>query len=96
MTDDEKPWQLRNLKATLAKPDDLLYRAAVIMGGGRVAALAECILKKLQVFFVMLPLKIVLGLILIVFVMPLYVYLFKDLILVYEDKLFDLIKAISY
>ena len=48
-----------------------------------------------QVFFVLLPLKIGLGVFLIVLVMPLYIYLFRSLIYEYEDKLFELLKALS-
>ncbi|MBK8945027.1 MAG: flagellar biosynthetic protein FliR [Ignavibacteriae bacterium] len=48
-----------------------------------------------QVFFVLLPLKIGLGLFLVALVMPLYVYLFRTLIYEYEEKLFEIVKAIG-
>ena len=48
-----------------------------------------------QVFFVLLPLKLVLGILLLALVTPLYVYLFKDLIFEYERNLFELVKAIG-
>ncbi len=47
-----------------------------------------------QVFFVLLPLKIGLGIFLMILVMPLYVYLFRNLILEYEDKLLEILKVI--
>jgi flagellar biosynthetic protein FliR len=48
-----------------------------------------------QVFFVLLPLKIGLGVFLIVLVMPLYIYLFRDLMYEYEDKLLEIVKVLS-
>ncbi|MCP5063257.1 MAG: flagellar biosynthetic protein FliR [Ignavibacteriae bacterium] len=48
-----------------------------------------------QVFFVLLPLKLTLGIFLLALVTPLYVYLFKDLIFQYEEKLFEIVKAIG-
>ncbi len=48
-----------------------------------------------QVFFVLLPLKLMLGVLLLALVTPLYVYLFKDLIYQYEKDLFELVKAIG-
>jgi flagellar biosynthetic protein FliR len=48
-----------------------------------------------QVFFVLLPLKLVLGILLLALVTPLYVYLFRDLIFEYERNLFELVKAIG-
>lgn len=48
-----------------------------------------------QVFFVLLPLKIGLGMFLLVLVMPLYIYLFRDLMYQYEDKLLELVKVLS-
>jgi flagellar biosynthesis protein FliR len=47
------------------------------------------------VFFVLLPLKLVLGILLLALVTPLYVYLFRDLIFEYERNLFELVKAIG-
>lgn len=46
-----------------------------------------------QVFFVLLPLKIGLGIFLLVLVMPLYISLFRDLIYAYEEKLLTLIQT---
>lgn len=48
-----------------------------------------------QVFFVLLPLKIGLGLFILSLVTPLYIYLFRDLIYEYEGKLFELVKVLS-
>ena len=48
-----------------------------------------------QVFFVLLPLKLGLGLFLVALVMPLYIYLFRTLIYEYEDKLFEIVKALG-
>ncbi len=48
-----------------------------------------------QVFFVLLPLKLVLGILLLALVTPLYVYLFKNLIFEYERNLFELVKAMG-
>lgn len=48
-----------------------------------------------QVFFVLLPLKIGLGFFLLVLVMPLYIYLFRNLIGSYEEKLFELVKVMA-
>jgi len=49
-----------------------------------------------QVFFVLLPLKIGLGLFLLALVTPLYIYLFRNLILEYEDKLLEIVKVLNY
>ncbi len=48
-----------------------------------------------QVFFVLLPLKIGLGVFLIILVMPLYIYLFRTLLYEYEDKLLTIVRALS-
>lgn len=48
-----------------------------------------------QVFFVLLPLKLGLGIFLLMLVTPLLIYLFRDLIYEYENKLFDIVKIIS-
>ncbi len=48
-----------------------------------------------QVFFVLIPLKIGLGLFLLMAVTPLYIYLFRDLMYEYEDKLFEIVKVLS-
>lgn len=49
-----------------------------------------------QVFFVLLPLKIGLGFFLLALVTPLYIYLFRNLILEYEDKLLEMVKVLNY
>ena len=49
-----------------------------------------------QVFFVLLPLKIGLGFLLLALVTPLYIYLFRNLILEYEDKLLEMVKVLNY
>lgn len=48
-----------------------------------------------QVFFVLLPLKIGLGIFILGLVTPLYIYLFRNLIYEYEDKLLELVKVLS-
>jgi flagellar biosynthesis protein FliR len=48
-----------------------------------------------QVFFVLLPLKIGLGIFLMILVMPLYIYLFRALLFEYEDKLIEIIKVLT-
>lgn len=48
-----------------------------------------------QVFFVLLPLKIGLGVFILALVTPLYIYLFRSLIYEYEDKLLQLVKVLS-
>ncbi|PID62466.1 MAG: flagellar biosynthetic protein FliR [Ignavibacteriae bacterium] len=49
-----------------------------------------------QVFFVLLPLKIILGIFLLVLVMPIYIYMIRNLMYAYEEKLFELIKIMSF
>ncbi len=48
-----------------------------------------------QVFFVLLPLKLLMGMALIVSVLPLYVYVFRTLLINYEQKLLELIKFMN-
>ena len=48
-----------------------------------------------QVFFVLLPLKIALGIFLLALVTPLYIYLFRTLMYQYEDKLLEIVKMIG-
>lgn len=48
-----------------------------------------------QVFFVLLPLKIGLGLFILTLVTPLYIYLFRDLMYEYERKLLEIVKVLS-
>lgn len=53
------------------------------------------IIPQMQVFFVTYPLKIGLGIFLLMATMPLYVYLIKNLLSSYEDKLYQLIQKMS-
>jgi len=48
-----------------------------------------------QVFFVLLPLKLLLGMALLATILPLYVYVFRTLLINYEDKLLELIKFMN-
>lgn len=61
------------------------------IGAGIVAR----VMPQMNIFFVVQPLKISLGLILLITLTPVYVYLIRNLLMEYEDKLFELIKAIS-
>lgn len=49
-----------------------------------------------QVFFVLLPLQTILGFILLIFVIPIYVYVIKNLLGIYEDNLLEIIKVMNY
>lgn len=53
------------------------------------------VIPQMNVFFVMQPLKIALGLLLLISLTPIYVYVIRNLLMAYEDKLFELIKAIN-
>ncbi len=48
-----------------------------------------------QVFFVLLPLKITLGIFLLGLIMPIYIYMIRNLMYTYEEKLFEVIKIMS-
>ncbi|GBD91566.1 flagellar biosynthesis protein FliR [bacterium BMS3Abin04] len=48
-----------------------------------------------QVFFVLLPLKLILGIFMLMVLVPIYVYVFKNLLMNYEDKLLEIIKMMS-
>lgn len=53
------------------------------------------VIPQMQVFFVTQPLKIGLGLVLLSFTVPIYVYVLKGLLSMYEDNLYQLIKAMG-
>ena len=59
------------------------------------AGIIARVVPQMQVFFVMLPLKMGLGFFLLMLVTPLYVYMIKNLLESYESKLLQLIKAMS-
>ncbi len=63
----------------------------VHLGAGILAR----IIPQMQVFFVLYPLKIGLGIFLLVATIPLYLYMIKYLLGNYEDKLYQLIQAMS-
>lgn len=53
------------------------------------------VIPQMQVFFVTYPLKIGLGIVMLMVTIPLYVYLIKNLLHSYEDKLYQLIQTMS-
>lgn len=53
------------------------------------------VIPQMQVFFVTQPLKIGLGIILIIIALPTYLYVIKNLLNSYEEGLFKLLKAMS-
>lgn len=53
------------------------------------------VIPQMQILFVMFPLKIGLGFLLLSTLIPAYVYIMKSLLIDYEDKLLTLIKAMS-
>jgi len=59
------------------------------------AGILARIIPQMQVFFVMYPLKIGLGIFLLIVTTPLYLYLIKNLLSSYEDKLYQLIQIMS-
>lgn len=61
------------------------------LGSGIVAR----VMPQMNIFFVVAPLKTGLGLFLLITLTPVYVYFIRNLLMAYEDKLFELIKAIS-
>ena len=61
------------------------------LGSGIVAR----VMPQMNIFFVVQPLKSSLGLALLITLTPVYVYLIRNLLMAYEDKLLELIKAIS-
>lgn len=59
------------------------------------AGIMARVIPQMQILFVLFPLKIGLGFILIISLVPIYVYVIKNLLIDYEDKLLILIKAMS-
>lgn len=53
------------------------------------------VIPQMQVFFVTYPLKIGLGILMLMSTIPLYVYLIKNLLYSYEEKLYQLIQIMS-
>ncbi|HET56663.1 MAG TPA: flagellar biosynthetic protein FliR [Ignavibacteria bacterium] len=53
------------------------------------------VIPQMQVFFVTYPLKIGIGIVMLMVTIPLYVYLIKNLLHSYEDKLYQLIQTMS-
>ncbi len=62
------------------------------IGAGIIAR----VIPQMNVFFVVQPLKIELGLVLLVFVIPVYVYVIKDILLNYETKILRLIQQMGF
>jgi flagellar biosynthetic protein FliR len=73
--------------------------AAPIMVSYFLVNLGEGIIARaipqMQVFFVTQPLKIGMGFLLLIFSLPIYVYFIKNLLMNFENSLFDLIKAMG-
>ena len=59
------------------------------------AGIMARVIPQMQILFVLFPLKIGLGFILMISLIPIYVYVIKGLLIDYEDKLYNLIKAMS-
>lgn len=59
------------------------------------AGIVARISPQMNVFFVIQPLKMGLGFFLLISAMPLYVVIIRNLLMEYEDKLFELLKAMS-
>ncbi len=53
------------------------------------------VIPQMQVFFVAQPLQLGLGFIMLSLIIPIYVYVIKDLLKIYENNLFVLIKAMG-
>jgi flagellar biosynthetic protein FliR len=53
------------------------------------------VIPQMQVFFVVQPIKIGLGLTIIAIVIPLYIYLIKNLLIEYEGKLYNFIQVMG-
>jgi len=62
------------------------------IGAGIIAR----VIPQMNVFFVVQPLKIELGMVLMVFVIPVYVYVIKDILLKYQNKILELIHTMGY
>ena len=58
------------------------------IGSGIIAR----VIPQMNIFFVVQPLKIELGIALIVFILPVYVFVLKDVLLKFEDKILILIQ----
>ncbi|MGE5352857.1 MAG: flagellar biosynthetic protein FliR [Acidobacteriota bacterium] len=73
--------------------------ASPVMVSFFLVHLAEGILARMipqmQIYFVTQPLKIGMGLLLLIFVLPIYMYFFKGMLESYENSLYDLIKAMG-
>jgi len=61
------------------------------LGSGIIAR----VIPQMNIFFVVQPLKIELGLVLIVVILPVYVFVLKDILLTYEDKIMVLIHTMG-
>lgn len=59
------------------------------------AGILARIIPQMQVFFVLYPLKIGLGIFLLILTTPLYLYIIKNLLSSYEEKLYQLIQMMS-
>lgn len=53
------------------------------------------VIPQMQILFVTQPLKLGIGLLLMIFVLPIYMYFFKAMLENYENSLYDLIKAMG-
>lgn len=53
------------------------------------------VIPQLQVFFITQPLKIIVGFFLLTSLVPIYIYVLKNLLKGYEDNLFNLVKAMG-
>jgi flagellar biosynthetic protein FliR len=62
------------------------------IGAGIIAR----VIPQMNVFFVVQPLKIELGMVLLVFVIPVYVYVIKDILMNYETKILELIQKMGF
>ena len=62
------------------------------IGAGIIAR----VIPQMNVFFVVQPLKIELGMVLLVFVIPVYVYVIKDILFNYETKILELIQKMGF
>lgn len=60
------------------------------------AGIIARVIPSMNVFFVLFPLKLGLGFLLIIASLPVIVYLLKSIMYSYENKLYDLIKVMSY
>ncbi len=60
------------------------------------AGIISRVIPSMNVFFVLFPLKLGLGFFLLIISIPVIVYVLKDLMYSYENKLYDLIKVMSY